>query len=758
MKNHKDYEAELERLTFTKAYMDSVIAAQVSDQETLKKRQEDTVAALDFKDSSLKYQDMLAHANFMKMSKEQLENLKRLRKKPYFARINYHRKEKPEEEVFYIGKVSLFDRETQQPIILDWRSPLANVYYEGRLGEVSYEAHGETYEGNVSLKRQYSIEDGELLDFRDIDITTKDDLLQESLSQNADHRLNEIVSTIQEEQNRVIRADLRKPIIVQGAAGSGKTTIALHRVSYFLYTLKDIFHPEEMLILAPNRLFIDYMKEVLPELGVDKARSTTYMDYVQLVTGHNYKVQTQHQTLMDVLEQQNKSKHLLDVAELKGSPAFQLLLDRYLNVIKKEFMVDADFKVAGFRVMNGKKIKQMMMEDFSYLPFYKRKEKLRQVLMSDLRRKKKIMSEKVAKKYDDELDKALYGIKDDSKRKRRVSYLLDQKALKLKEVQNEARKAVSLYMKKFPSHSLSFYFKRLYEEDHVFDHVFSNLSKDQRDTLKTHTLKQLRNRTVDAEDLATLLYLHTILYGVDKDYKAKKIVIDEAQDYSYMEFVSLKRALSTELFTIVGDLAQGIYRYRGLKQWQPLIDNLFKAPNYLTLQKTYRTTIDIMNVANDILENMEDELPQAEPVVRRGDQPAFFTMKDEGWEEKLYYQYMHLKKEGFKTFTIIGKTQKECQKIYERLLPYFKDEIQVISQHDHMEKDKAVILPVYLSKGLEFDCVFLVCLDEEYKPNELDMKLLYVAMTRPLHRLYFLGNKKSSFLLNIVDSDKYIEV
>ncbi|KHE67352.1 DNA helicase, partial [Halobacillus sp. BBL2006] len=207
--SHPGLQEELERLSFTKAYMDRLIASQQSGQEALKKRQEDTLAHLDFKDSSLRYQEMLSHANFMKMSKDQLESLIHLRKKPYFARIDFHRKEKPEREVFYIGKMSLFDRETQLPIILDWRSPLANVYYEGRIGEVSYEAHGEHYEGNVSLKRQYQIEDGKLEDFRDIDITTKDDLLQESLSQNAENRLTEIVATIQEEQNQVIRADLR---------------------------------------------------------------------------------------------------------------------------------------------------------------------------------------------------------------------------------------------------------------------------------------------------------------------------------------------------------------------------------------------------------------------------------------------------------------------------------------------------------------------------------------------------------------------
>ncbi|KGP73101.1 RNA polymerase recycling motor HelD [Pontibacillus yanchengensis] len=757
MKNHPDYQEELDRLTFTKAYMDSVIAAQETDQETLKQRQQETVEALDFKDSSLKYQDMLAHSNFMKMSKEQLENLRKLRKKPYFARINYHRKEKPEEEIFYIGKVSLFDRETQQPIILDWRSPLANVYYEGRLGDVSYEAHGETYEGNVSLKRQYSIEEGELQDFRDIDITTKDDLLQESLSQNADHRLNEIVSTIQEEQNRVIRADLRKPIIVQGAAGSGKTTIALHRVSYFLYTLKDIFHPEEMLILAPNRLFIDYMKEVLPELGVDKARSTTYIDFVKLVTKHSFHVRTQHETLMNVLESGAEDDARLEVASLKGDASFQSILDRYVNEMKKEFFVEEDITIGGFRVVNGKKIKRMFIEDYAYLPFYKRKKKIRQVLTSDVRRKKKVIIEKLSKKYDDELDKALYGIKDADKRKRRVTFLLDKKEEKLQEVEKEAKKVVSAHMKKFPNYNLTQYFKRMYQDEAIFEKVVNpTLSKPQNQKLRHHTMTNLKHKTIDAEDLATLLYLQAILFGIESDFKAKKVVMDEAQDYSFMEFVSLRRALNTELFTIVGDLAQGIYQYRGLPSWQLLQNKLFTSPNYLTLQKTYRTTIEIMNVANELLNYMTESVPKAEPVVRHGDKPVFYSMEQKGWETELVERYKSLKRKGVKTFAFIGKSKQECQLIYDHLQPFFPDTIQLLGEEEEMVTDKIIVLPIYLSKGLEFDCVSLMSFQEGYHFHELDMKLLYVAMTRPLHYLYFYGKQYSDFLLDHIPEAKYL--
>lgn len=744
---HNEYSKELERLTFTKAYMDQLIAAQQSGQEALKKRQEDTLARLDFKDSSLRYQEMLSHANFMKMSRDQLESLIHLRKKPYFARIDFHRKEKPNQEIFYIGKMSLFDRETQLPIILDWRSPLANVYYEGRLGDVSYEAHGETYEGQVSLKRQYQIEEGRLIDYRDIDMTTKDGLLQDSLAQNSDNRLTEIVATIQEEQNEVIRADLRKPIIVQGAAGSGKTTIALHRISYFLYTMRDIFKPEEMLILAPNRLFIHYISEVLPELGVQRSRQSTYQDFVREVIGLDWPVVSQHSVLMKAIED-DQEQRVLAVAEYKGSQAFKRVLDVYLQHIKKQYKVAEDFTLAGIKIKSAKAINKLFYEKYSYFPYTTRVEKIKGVLQSELKRKKKQIVTKMAEKYDEELDKALYGMKNPSKRKIRVSYLITRKEERLKEVEKEARYAVQRFMKLYPKHKLTDLYQELFQEE-----VFTSLIEQDSDSFKEvrkQSRVQFEQKWWSAEDLAPLLYIHSFITGLERGDQAKKVVIDEAQDYSFLEIYSLRRAFHTDLFTIVGDLAQGIYHYRGLKNWQVLMDDVFKQANYLTLQKTYRTTIEIMNLANELLQLMPDDLPIAEPVVRHGMKPTFLTTEE--WKSSHSEILADVDNEGMKTIAIITKTQEEAEQLFEQL----PSEYNFVRMDEEQQMGDRMIVPAYLAKGLEFDVVCLYQENQSYKPTELDVKLLYVAMTRPLHRLYMVGTSQNSFLLDSV-SDALFE-
>ncbi|MGR9047040.1 RNA polymerase recycling motor HelD [Halobacillus faecis] len=738
---HPEFEKERNRLSFTRTYMDRLITSQETGQESLKKRQEDTLENLSFKDSSLRYQEMLSHANFMKMSKEQLENLKHLRNKPYFARIDFHQEEKPDREIFYIGKTSLFDRETQYPIILDWRSPLANIYYEGRLGKVSYEALGERYEGDVSLKRQYQIEDGELLDYRDIDLTTKDELLQDSLAQNADKRLTEIVSTIQEEQNRIIRADLRKPIIVQGAAGSGKTTIALHRISYFLYTMKEIFRPEEMLILAPNRLFIQYISEVLPELGVDRARQTTFTDFVQQATGIRLPVVTQHEVLMNAVEKSGE-RSSIEGARLKGSKRFKEILDRYLQKWKKSYKVKNDFTLAGFKIKSAKAINRLFFEEYSYFPYEVRVQKIKSVLQSELKRKKKRILEKMAAKYDEALDDALYGMKDAEKRKIRVSFLITRKEERLDEIKKAARTSVNRYMKKYPEVDVWSIYQQLFEEE-TFPTIYAEECTEW-EQMRKNTREVHLSGKLCAEDLAPLLYLKTFITGLDPDDRAKKVVIDEAQDYSFMEIFSLRKAFQTDLFTIVGDLAQGIYHYRGVENWETLQNDIFPTANYLTLQKTYRTTIEIMNLANRLLDDMPDALPKAEPVVRHGDMPTFLS-REEYRKERLHDLIHDLVRKGMNSFAFVTKTKQEAEKLAHEL-PSFE-----IMEENTDELGDRVILPAYLAKGLEFDVVFLYCDKHAYEKNELDLKMLYVAMTRPLHRLYMLGRQPDDFLLTDKD-------
>ena len=216
-----------------------------------------------------------------------------------------------------------------------------------------------------------------------------------------------------------------------------------------------------------------------------------------------------------------------------------------------------------------------------------------------------------------------------------------------------------------------------------------------------------------------------------------------------MELLSLKKALDTDMFTLVGDLAQGIHSYRGLTSWEVVVKDIFPRATYTELQKSYRTTVEIMEKANELLQLLPYSFPVVEPVVRHGESPTFIKRKN-GKEliSQIESQVAHLKKENYKTIAIIGKTTKDCRVLYSLFKEFSNEPVKLLEEQEKIPKDELVIVPSFLAKGLEFDAVMIICLEERFsRESELDIKLLYVAMTRPLHRLFFYGEQKEDFII-----------
>ncbi|XXM74060.1 RNA polymerase recycling motor HelD [Lysinibacillus sphaericus] len=747
---HPDFPNESERLEFTKRYIDVVIETSQSSKEKYKENMEKAFGDVDWGESSAAYIDILTNSSFFEMSKEELESLLKAKNKPYFARIDFKTGGSDRTEKHYIGKTSLYQRENQEQIIVDWRSPIANLYYEGRIGDVSYDAEGETYEGDLSLKRQYMIEDGQLEEIRDIDLTTTDELLQDSLAKSSSNRLTEIISTIQEEQNRIIRADLNRPIIVQGAAGSGKTTIALHRISYFIYNYKQHFDPRQLMILAPSNLFIDYISEALPELGVEKVRQTTFSDYVMTCLEKKLKL-VEDDKLIRLIERNHEAevKKASWISGFKGSKSFRKILDHYIEEIEKRFYPSRDFYVDKYKLYTAKKFTHLFKEEYTYMPVYRRIEKLKSLLQGYVRSNKKQMIEKVETFFDEKIEKALYQRAHAGNRREYISKALDKKAERLEEVKKAVRTSVTQYMKQFEKKTLEQYYSELFSDpEQLVEYSRGELDLQQAEDLCFYTMGLLMKKKYEVEDLAPLLYLQTHLFGIDKFYKAKNIVIDEAQDYSYMQLYALKRALETDMFTLVGDLAQGIHSYRGLQAWDPVYRDVFPRATYTELQKSYRTTIEIMEEANTLLSLLPNEFPKVNPVVRHGEAPRSFIYEEEDELAGIIGGIVAKgKEEGFQTFAVIGKSMKDCRQIYKKLDEKMPGKMKLLEEQESIPKDRIVVVPSYLSKGLEFDVVMITVIDEVFSSgNELDIKLQYVAMTRPLHRLSFIGKTMDQFI------------
>lgn len=736
---HPDFQAEVERLAYTQGYMQQILDESQRDLQSAQENIRKSMADLDYLDSSLSYLNILTNARFFEMARNQKEGLEAVRKKPYFARIHFQKTGDPE-EFLYIGKTSLFHRETHEPIIVDWRSPVANVYYDGRLGDMEYDVRGEVHKGHLFAKRQYKIENGELLEIRDIDLTTNDELLQEALAGKADVRLTEIVSTIQKEQNEIIRAHLRQPIIVQGAAGSGKTTIALHRISYFLYTMGEHFNPEQLMILAPNKLFIDYIGDVLPELGVDKICQTTFTDYVLSATKLKLKLQNPNEQL-ESLVAGGSHQPTAWIAEMKGSLYYRDVIERYLQKLEQKIAEQfEDVYIEKYCIMRASHLKKLFLYEFSYMPIEKRLEHIKKVLASHVRQKKQAVLATLHKKYDEALGKALNGIRDDEKRRRVVTKFIDERDERIPAIEKEAKSTASAYMRRFTKHNI----KTLYRTLLTDAELLAELAPEWHYLEQQQFLQAHRKEQWVLEDLAALYYLHARLKGIADEWKMRVVFIDEVQDYSLFQLAALKAGLDTDMFTMVGDLAQGIHSYRSLTAWEP-VQSLFPRATFRTLQKSYRTTIEIMEVANQILAQMNEQLPLVEPVVRHGNVPSF--IQAEQFDAlKIKEIFEAIRQNGHRSVALICKTTAEAITIQQTL----KDnEIasQLLTENESINQEMLLVVPSHLAKGLEFDAVIVAAYDIPFYDTPIDRKLLYVALTRAMHELYLIGPSKSSFLL-----------
>lgn len=733
MQRHPDFEFEAERLDYTVHYMRRLLEESQRDVDASQEQIRHAMADLDYLDSSMSYINILTNTRFFEMARSQKETFEAIQKKPYFARIHFQPDDE-KDQFLYIGKTSVFHQETQEPIIVDWRSPVANVYYDGRLGEITYDVRGEEVSGHLHSKRQYQIEEGKLIDVRDIDLTTNDELLQEALAGKADVRLTEIISTIQSEQNDIIRASLRKPIIVQGAAGSGKTTIALHRISYFLYTKGTDFPAEKLMILAPSKLFMDYIGDVLPELGVGSICQTTFEEYILNATGLNLKLTDTNAKLERLASSDSLDETTIVIARMKGSEEYRAIMARYVKKLEQQTVsLFEDVFIDKYRIMGAKRLRKLFLEDFGYLPIEKRLERIKLIMKSEVTRKRKQLYQLLSDKYEAALDKALYGIRDDDKRRARITRIMDERDERLPKIEKEGKQKVASYMKRFKKFNV----KQLYRSWLTDSELQIELAPEWSEAFRVSFQEAHLKNTWETEDLAALFDLHVQLKGLENDWKMRVVFIDEAQDYSEYQLTSLHDGLETELFTLVGDLAQGIHSYRALTSWDP-VRKMLPTATYTTLQKSYRTTIEIMNLANRVLAQMEEDLPLVEPVVRHGIDPVFYKM--DGLDvSRVREIYETIRSRGHRSVALICKTNSEAKRIYEELSSAGMA-VQLLDDQSDIDDSRMLIVPSVLSKGLEFDAVIVAAFHDPFRDTQIDRKLLYVAMTRPMHELHVLGD------------------
>ncbi len=685
----------------------------------------------------------LAKAQVLQSQIKKLSDIKKIKDNPYFARMDFKENSK-ELEKFYIGKISILDSKTAYPIIVDWRAPISNLYYEGKIGKASYDCLGEQIEGEIFLKRQYIIENQKLKKYININVTGNDELLQNALEEKADDRLKNIVATIQDEQNKIIRADINSPLIVQGVAGSGKTTIALHRIAYLIYNYEKEFKPEEFMIIAPTRFFLNYISNILPDLGVNDVRQCTFEDFAYDVIGKKLKISDNNEKLVIIVNKEfdeiNKGKIdiMIKEAKYKSSINFKRIIDEYLFEIENNYIPKNDFCFNEYTIMKYQDIDYLFKHTYKMYNLNTRINEIEKSLISELKRKTPEIVENIKK----ERSKKIENLSGEDRIK-----VFDEYDKTIKILEKDYKKLVKKYLSQIPKKDCVQYYKEF------IDNYLQN-SNEVMMYLKQNTSKNLQKNEVSFEDLAPIMYIQFKIFGIKEKCKIKHVVIDEAQDYGEFQFDVLKTILNSNSMTILGDIAQGVHYYRGIENWKRFIDVEFKDVKtiYTTLNKTYRTTKEIMDVANHVINQLpeyeKEYIVLGDPVIDRKNSITIRENKNineliNNINEKIE-EYI---RSGYKSIAIIGKDMNECESI-EKKLSKIRLDVKLIKGKDSEYNSGISIVPSYLAKGLEFDCVIIAnASDKQYTNSSLDIKLLYVTITRAMSKLDIFYTGKISNLL-----------
>lgn len=689
----------------------------------------------------------IAFANVLQAQVKKLEDIKKIKTKPYFARMDFRESGK-ETEKFYIGKISLLDHKTAYPIIVDWRAPIANLYYEGKIGEAEYECLGEKIKGEISLKRQYIIENQELLKYVDINVTGNDELLQNALEEKADDRLKNIVATIQDEQNKIIRADINSPLIVQGVAGSGKTTIALHRIAYLIYNYEKEFRPEEFMIIAPTKFFLNYISNILPDLGVNDVRQCTFEDFAYDIIGKKMKISDNNEKLVMIVNKEfDKINNgnidvMIKESKFKASINFKKIIDEYLTTVEDNYIPKNDFVFYDEVIMKYNDIDYLFRHTYKMYNFTMRINEIEKNLVAALNKK----SEKIIERIKAERSKKIEGFVGEERVKLYEEY---DKSIKL--LEKNGKKIAREYLNQIPKKDCINYYREFIDKYLISSNEVLNY-------LKENTLNNLSKNEISFEDLAPLMYIQIKIFGIKEKCKIKHVVIDEAQDYGEFQFDVLKTIINSNSMTILGDIAQGVHFYRGIENWKRFMDVEFNNVKtvYKTLKKTYRTTKEIMDVANYVISQLpeyeKEFIVMGEPVIDRKNSIDIEKFVDKSdFVNKINNRLEEHLKQGYKSIAIIGKDMEECKNI-EKEIRKIRSDVKLIKSKDSEYNSGISIVPSYLAKGLEFDCVIISNANcDKYMNNSLDIKLLYVTITRAMSKLdIFYSNKLAMSLDKIL--------
>ncbi|WP_415333819.1 HelD family protein [Clostridium perfringens] len=653
-------------------------------------------AVEEYKDDEDKLIEYFDHERYVKEQAfttidKKLKELTILKESPYFGRVTFNDLEFDQKDTLYVGRFGVTPEGSYEPVIVDWRAPVASLFYHGSLGEASYTSPDGPIKCDIEGRRQIIVKKGELKGVFDSAIDVKDDILQMVLSNNSSDKLKDVIMTIQQEQDEIIRKERTSNIVVNGVAGSGKTTIALHRVAYLLYNYRKELE-DKVIILGPNGIFMEYISQVLPSLGEVGVKQETFASFALKEMDSELYIMSFDKYLEKIL---SEDIEFIEDAKYKNSYEIIEDLDNLVKEMDKDYFHVEDVKYFGDLVISKEEIEEMFNKHYEYMPLFRRSEKIKRIILSKIKDKR------------------------------------DEKVWELNEELRKEKEKLTPEELLIEENNLEFRRKLRIRE--IVKEVMDSRAKLDRwisreDVLDIYDRFNGNKKEYTINDLAPILYLAIKLEGkkATKDYR--HVLIDEAQDYSPLQFKVVRELTGTKYFTVVGDVNQRLIKYSDLAPMMEL-GKIFDDvnPEIYNLNKSYRSTYEIMEYANKYLD--EDRII---PIVRHGKPVEEIEFhNDEELSESIIESLKEFSNEGLESIAIITRDKEELEKVYNLISN--KVHLVKFDNEDVLYKGGNVIIPSYFAKGLEFDGVIIV--DNGSSKDENEDLIKYIMSTRALHRL-----------------------
>ncbi|CQR71795.1 Helicase IV [Sporomusa ovata DSM 2662] len=669
-----------------------------------------------------------------KHSQGTARHLIKMLKSPYFGRIDFSEAHYNDTEKIYIGIGSLAG-EDGEFLVYDWRAPVSSMFYDYGLGDAAYTCPAGEINGTITLKRQYKIADGHIQYMFDSDLTIDDDILQELLAKSVNEKMHTIVNSIQRDQNQIIRDEQHKVLFLAGPAGSGKTSVALHRIAFLLYQNREKLTSQNVLILSPNSIFSDYISNVLPEIGEANVVQMTFQDYTARSAAH---IPLRLETRADYFEHMlvaNANKQRAVTISFKSSQLFNEVLTNYLNWLAADWINEhPSITARGETLFDQSEWQHYYQNSFRMMPPAIRLEKIRTIiqkrmhdLIADVRREKLAQLTEAGEEVNEKVIKALARIQARSE-----------------------LKPITDYVEKLTTLDALEEYAALFSDDRLFT-VTNTPIPGNWVTIKSQTHKLISRGILPYEDISPFLYFQGVVQGFPVKQDIKHVVIDEAQDYSAFQYKILAQLFPNSSWTIVGDPAQSIQPFVNTASFTEASNILGQEQTlHFCLTKSYRSTQAIQAFCQAILPSAGKSLS----INRPGPKPTVVQLSNSEDEAATLLSLIQtVQNEGLKSIGIITKNVTQALRIYSQLKGTAKTTLLI--KDDDKFSTGIVIIPSYLAKGLEFDAVLIVNADATNYSQEQDGNILYTICTRALHRLYLFYTGSLSPYLRRVDKSLY---